>query len=85
MSCCGRKVQGIGMGQQAMNFMLSVGNAITHAMKTKKVMAERSVIDFRVATCKQCKFMKSSRCQACGCYIVVKAGMDAEKCPKDKW
>lgn len=85
MSCCGRKVQGIGMGQMAMNFMLSVGNAINHAVKTKKVMAERSIVDARVAECKKCKFMKNSRCQACGCYIVVKVALDSEKCPKGFW
>lgn len=73
------------MGQQAMNFMLSVANAVTHAVKTKKIMVDRAVLDTRIGTCKKCKFMKSSRCQACGCYIVVKAGLDSEKCPKGFW
>lgn len=83
MGCCGRKITSV--GAMAANFMLSASNAIRHALKTKKIMAPNQIINSRVATCKACEFMSSSRCNACGCYIVVKAALDSEKCPKGKW
>ena len=84
-SCCSSKIRPISMGSMALNFSLSVFNAINHAVKTKKVLAAKNIVEDRIKTCKGCEHMKINRCNACGCYIVAKAGMDAEKCPEGKW
>ena len=83
-SCCGRgRIRSV--VSMAQNFTLSVANAISHAIKTKKVMADQSVTTKRIATCKQCEFFSANRCRACGCFIVVKAGLHGDKCPKGFW
>lgn len=84
-SCCSPKIRPVSMGSMSLNFALSVFNAINHAVKTKKVLAAKNIVEDRIKTCKGCEQLKLNRCQACGCYIVVKAGMDAEKCPEGKW
>lgn len=84
MGCCGWGKVGK-MGQMAQNFTLSLSNAITHAMKTKKILAPQETIRNRVTICKSCEFLKNHRCTICGCFIVAKAGLDSEKCPKEKW
>ena len=83
MSCCGQKIRGI--TNVAQNFVLSVANAVTHAIKTKKVLAERSVTEKRVSTCKSCQYLSANRCKSCGCFIVVKTAIESEKCPKGYW
>lgn len=83
MSCCSGKIRNI--GSMATGFALSMMNAVTYAVKTGKVMADRSVIQTRITTCKSCEFFSQNRCKACGCYIVVKTGLHAEKCPKGFW
>lgn len=84
-SCCSPKIRPVSLGSMALNFSLSVFNAINHAVKSKKILAPKNIVEKRIATCKGCEQLKLNRCQACGCYIVVKAGMDAEKCPEGKW
>lgn len=84
-SCCGPKIRPVSMGSMSLSFALSVFNAINHAVKTKKILAPKNIVENRIATCKQCSQLKLNRCQSCGCYIVAKAGMDSEKCPEGKW
>lgn len=73
------------MGSMALNFALSVFNAANHAVKAKKILAPKPIIEERIKICKSCPSLKQNRCQVCGCYIAVKAGMDVEKCPDGKW
>lgn len=41
----------------------------------------------RLSICDVCEFLdrKQSRCNSCGCIVVVKAKWEVEKCPEDKW
>lgn len=73
------------MGSMSLNFALSVFNAVNHAVKAKKILAPKNIIEDRIKICKGCPSLKQNRCQVCGCYITVKAGMDVEKCPDGKW
>ena len=84
-SCCSPKIRPVSMGSMALNFALSVFNAANHAVKAKKILAPKNIIEDRIKTCKACSYLKLNRCEKCGCYIAVKAGMDVEKCPDGKW
>lgn len=41
----------------------------------------------RIEICKTCEYFNpvSSRCKICGCFMKIKARLDAAKCDKDKW
>ena len=67
------------------NLAVSVANVMAHAMQTGKVRAEKTVVEKRVHICKNCRHLESTRCTVCGCYIVAKAGLAAEKCPMGLW
>lgn len=71
--------------QQAKNLSFSVYNVLIEALKTGEVTASEEVVQNRINTCKGCPFLNESRCSECGCFINVKAGLKAEKCPKGKW
>lgn len=86
MSCCTPSFKSVGPGQTAINFFMSVKNAVGHALRTGKIKADDETIKKRVDTCFNCEYLQNkSRCKACGCFVVAKAGLDAEKCPKGYW
>lgn len=68
------------------NVTLSVIGAIKHAGKTGQLMASTDIIQTRINSCKSCEFiMPKNRCKICGCFLDVKIGLAAEKCPQGKW
>lgn len=69
----------------AKNLSLSMFNVMTQALKTGKVMVPKKEVQARLAICAGCPFLQETRCSACGCFIALKAGLKAEKCPKGKW
>ncbi len=71
--------------KQAANASLSIFNVITQAIKTGKARAEQDVVKKRINLCETCDQLKDNRCLSCGCYIALKAGLRAEKCPLEKW
>lgn len=85
MSCCKGKSARPSKRQQAINLVLSVSNVIAHALKTGKAMASSNVVEKRVQTCKTCRHLEQNRCNVCGCFINIKAGLISEKCPLNLW
>lgn len=70
----------------ARNFSLSILNVLKHAAKTGEIIAKREVIAERLEKCRICEFrMTRDRCSKCGCFIVAKTGLEAEKCPDGQW
>lgn len=39
----------------------------------------------RLETCKQCDYLEAGTCQACGCYVELRAAVKKNKCPYKKW
>jgi predicted Zn-ribbon and HTH transcriptional regulator len=68
------------------NLIFSAINVTKAALKTGQVVAGQETIEKRIRTCKGCRFLiNQKRCKLCGCFVVAKAGLQAEKCPDNKW
>ena len=69
------------------NFSLSMANVLTHATKTGQVIASKEKILNRIVVCGTCPDYQKFRgkCKKCGCFLVVKTGLEAEKCPRGLW
>ncbi len=39
----------------------------------------------RLATCKDCDFLQTGTCTACGCFVELRAASKRGRCPYKKW
>jgi len=39
----------------------------------------------RLELCRMCQWLLSATCQACGCFVEVRAAVRKHKCPYHKW
>ncbi len=39
----------------------------------------------RLEVCKECDYLNEGTCNACGCYVELRAATKAGKCPYKKW
>jgi len=39
----------------------------------------------RLELCRMCQWLSLATCQACGCYVEVRAAVKKHKCPYHKW
>jgi len=86
MGCCGKINKMPSIAEQAKNLVLSTANVLAYATTTGKIKAEPQTVGIRVDLCNKCRYLdKGSRCTVCGCFIALKAGLAAEKCPMRKW
>ena len=53
-------------------------NAITERISEEKY-------ETRLSICKECDFLNSGTCEACGCYVELRALAIKGKCPYKKW
>lgn len=56
--------------------------------KYKAAITERvneQVYEARLAACKSCEQLNSGTCNACGCYVELRALGELSKCPHKKW
>ncbi len=51
----------------------------------KNERASDRIYDARLTTCESCSLLLAGTCQACGCYVELRAASKASKCPKKKW
>lgn len=49
------------------------------------VKAADEVYHGRLEVCKQCDYLEAGTCQACGCYVELRAAVKKNKCPYKKW
>lgn len=73
------------LGSQIKNFSFSIKNVIAHARESGQIVASKEKIAVRIATCESCPDKISNKCRVCGCYVVLKTGLDAESCPRGLW
>ena len=54
------------------------------AIKANDRVSE-NVYETRLSICKQCELLISGTCNACGCYVEIRALSKMGRCPHKKW
>jgi hypothetical protein len=44
-----------------------------------------AIYESRLAVCKECDYLNEGTCNACGCYVELRAATKAGNCPYSKW
>lgn len=47
--------------------------------------ASEEVYEERLAVCRECSKLNEATCQACGCYVELRAAVMHGRCPYKKW
>ncbi len=63
--------------------LADVRQAVARLAKKDKV--EDAVYEARLAVCKECDYLNEGTCNACGCYVELRAATKAGNCPYSKW
>lgn len=64
------------------------GEDSANIAKYRDAIKERvsdEIYERRLAVCKECDFLNSGTCKACGCYVELRALGRGAKCPHKKW
>ena len=51
----------------------------------ENVKASSQVYQGRLALCRECDHLEAGTCQACGCYVELRAAAKKSRCPYKKW
>lgn len=51
----------------------------------KEDRASKELTEKRLDVCRACDRLHMGTCQACGCYVEIRAAVIRSKCPKKKW
>lgn len=51
----------------------------------KDLKTAKEIYEGRLAVCKECDYLEAGTCQACGCYVELRAAVKKNKCPYKKW
>lgn len=49
------------------------------------IKTEDEIYKKRLHICKQCDYLVAGTCQACGCYVELRAAVKISRCPYKKW
>ncbi len=63
--------------------LADVKQAVARLAIKDKVSDE--IYDRRLAVCKECDYLNEGTCNACGCYVELRAATKAGNCPYSKW
>lgn len=68
-------------------FLRSIRNAIKARLNSQPILAPSHVRQHRLRTCAECPHYDYhiAQCNACTCFVKLKAAMSFERCPLDKW
>ncbi len=69
------------------NLLLEAHKTVNQGLCGDRVIASRSTVKERLEICSNCdKFdTETKRCTVCGCFMMVKANLEASTCPDEKW
>ena len=51
----------------------------------KDVKSPQNLYENRLNICKECDYLNEGTCQACGCFVELRAAVRKNKCPYKKW
>lgn len=49
------------------------------------VKAKEEIYQERLHVCKRCDYLEAGTCQACGCYVELRAAVNKNRCPYKRW
>jgi len=49
------------------------------------IKSSSQLYEQRLEVCKTCERLMSGMCNACGCFVEMRAAIDHNKCPYEKW
>jgi len=49
------------------------------------IKTAQHIYEDRLAVCKECDYLNEATCQACGCFVELRAAVKKNKCPYKKW
>ena len=52
---------------------------------SKAEKTPENIFGERLEICRMCQWLSSATCQACGCFVEVRAAVRKHKCPYQKW
>lgn len=52
---------------------------------SKKEKASDKLFQERLGICRTCEYLQEYTCQACGCFVEVRAAVNKQKCPYKRW
>ncbi len=55
-----------------------------NALKTEDQVSD-DIYEERIKMCKSCDFLNVATCNACGCYVELRAAAINGRCPHKKW
>ncbi len=73
------------MGDMAKNAIKAAGRQAKSLMKGESLMVSDDEKNRRLSICRECEFLKNSRCEKCGCFMNFKAKLSSEHCIEGKW
>lgn len=73
--------------KMAKNLGKSVVNNTLNVIKGNRLTLPKEESNIRFEICKGCEYFlpEEKRCSDCGCFLVLKTRLRAEKCPQGKW
>ena len=73
--------------QMLKNLLVEAYETANQGLCGDRVIASRSTVEKRLEICSICeKFnAEAKRCTVCGCFMMVKANIEASTCPDGKW
>ena len=51
----------------------------------RELKVSDDIYDARLDTCRQCDYLNEGTCNACGCYVELRAAAKTGRCPYNKW
>lgn len=49
------------------------------------IKASEPLYEDRLAVCKECDMLLDGMCRSCGCYVELRAVIEKNICPREKW
>ncbi len=49
------------------------------------IRTEAGIYERRLTACKACSYLKDGFCGACGCFVELRAAVNINQCPYEKW
>lgn len=51
----------------------------------EEIKVNEEIYEERLTLCKECDLLADGMCRACGCFVELRAALNKNACPYDKW
>ena len=49
------------------------------------IRTSKPLYEDRLAVCRECEMLLEGMCRSCGCYVELRAAVEKNGCPREKW